>query len=351
MLFLLIFKNKINSALKTFHIQSSSKSLSDWNDYYPTIQKPANTFSNLTYNVNNTLSPQGGDSYVFNCLFCDMLAENGAAILYNVQGSNLLVEKCSIYNCTAINYTAGIRVNAGNCIIAYVCSQYGYAGLSDGFCSICDDNSRNNNSVYDSSISHCTTNGWFTMTHSYGNIYIKSVNLSHNQADAASALGCAPFKINEATAHGSDVLYCSFANNTASTSYCIRMTNELNNSSSITHSINYCNIILNKGANLVAGDPDTDAQTNIYSCCIMKNTLPVFYGLVSLFNCTIGSNQLEGSNMTGITDSLNSTTFLHNLTFISTGSCVHIPDTINDLSEKTQPFNKFSFKNNNHYII
>ena len=54
------------------------------------------------------------------------------------------------------------------------------------------------------------------MYHESGHVYIKSVNLSHH-----SALGCYPNKINEETNHGSNVLYCSFSNNTATTQYCV----------------------------------------------------------------------------------------------------------------------------------
>ena len=53
-----------------------------------------------------------------------MTATNGAAILFSLTGSYLLVEKCTINNCTATQNTAGIRVTAGNSIIAFVYSQY-----------------------------------------------------------------------------------------------------------------------------------------------------------------------------------------------------------------------------------
>ena len=76
-----------------------------------------------------TLSLTTGNIYVYNCYFYDMTADYGAAI-YSTQTSNLLVEKCSIYSCTSIKLTAGIRVTKGNCIIAFVCSQFGYADES-----------------------------------------------------------------------------------------------------------------------------------------------------------------------------------------------------------------------------
>ena len=64
------------------------------------------------------------------------------------------------------------------------------------------------------------------MYHYSGNIYIKSVNLSHNKASERSPLSCEPTKINEETNHGSDVLYCSFSNNTVTNQQCIYLYNQ-----------------------------------------------------------------------------------------------------------------------------
>ena len=178
-----------------------------------------------------------------------MTAANGAAVLFSSTGSYLLVEKCTINNCKVTGYTAGIRVTKGNCLIAYVCSQYGYAGVSDAFCSICNDGSRTINSVFDSSISHCEAKSQYTMFHYYGHVYIKSVNLSHNKANYNSALTCWPNRIHEETNHGSDVLYCSFSNNTATNNYCVIVDNEYN--SLCTHEIKNCNIILNDAKNAI----------------------------------------------------------------------------------------------------
>ena len=80
------------------------------------------------------------------------------------------------------------------------------------------------------------------MYHERGHVYIKSVNLSHNKANYNSALYCEQNKINEETNHGSDVLYCSFSNNTATTQHCIYLTYS---NSANKHEFKNCNIILN----------------------------------------------------------------------------------------------------------
>ena len=147
----------------------------------------------------------------------------------------------------------------------------------------------------------------------YGHVYIKSVNLSHNKAKERSALGCWPNKINEETNHGTEILYCSFSNNTATSHQCVVVSNSYN--SSCTHEIKNCNIILNDAKNTIYGN----GQTDVISCCVMNNTKrPVFSGSITLYNCSVSSDQFEESNVN--TNSLGTTTFIHGLTFLETGS-------------------------------
>ena len=156
------------------------------------------------------------------------------------------------------------------------------------------------------------------MVHTYGHVYIKSVNLSHNKASYNSALYCGPNKIHEETNHGSDVLYCSFSNNTATTQYCVIVGS--------TAEIKNCNIILNDAKNTIYGS----GQTDVISCCVMNNTKrPVFSGSITLYNCSVSSDQFEESNVN--TNSLGTTTFIHGLTFLETGSCYASFDVIDSL--------------------
>ena len=64
-----------------------------------------------------------------------MTASYGAAI-YSTKTSNLLVEKCTINNCTATTDTAGIRVTKGNCIITFTCGYNTKANRSDAFSAV-----------------------------------------------------------------------------------------------------------------------------------------------------------------------------------------------------------------------
>ena len=125
-----------------------------WNDYYDKDTTFETKHENEDFN-STTLLPKEGDSYIYNCYFYDLTAENGAAILYSLSGSYLLVEKCSFYHCTSTQNTAGIRVSSGNCIIAFSCGQNCFSQENDGFCSVTSYSQREINSVFDSSISHC----------------------------------------------------------------------------------------------------------------------------------------------------------------------------------------------------
>ena len=310
-----------------------------WDNYYQNIEQPkeSNTYSDLTFNSNNgTLQPTTGNSYIFNCYFYDMHTTSGGAILYSFTGSNLLVEKCTINNCKATTDTAGIRVSAGNCILAFVCSQYGYAGNNDGFCSIHADSSRTINSVSDSSVSHCETNKWHTMYHYAGNVYIKSLNLSRNKASERSPLSCEPNKINEEANHASDVLFCSFSNNTAKSQHCIYLYNF--SYASCTHEIKNCNIIENKAKNTIWCRGSTD----IISSCILNNGDPCFYSSsnskITLYFCSVDNMKQSDSNF--VTSHGSTTSFIHGLTFIITGDCVNIFDTIGSLTPSNLPTTK-----------
>ena len=239
-----------------------------WEEFYGSIINKPNkkfTFKHESLNI------KFGETYVYNCYFSYLCAKDGGAILYSVSDSYLLVEKCYINNCTATRYTAGIRVSKGNCIIAFVCGQKGYSHNNDGFCSITnDDSNRKINSVFDSSISQCEAGNTYIMAHSYGCVYIKSVNLSHNKAKYDSALCCNPSKINEETNYGSDIIFCSFYNNTATFQQCIQMNNQYN--TSCLHQMKNCNIIENNSSKTIY----SRGNANIYFSSFVNNISPYF---------------------------------------------------------------------------
>ena len=241
-----------------------------WNDYYEPSDQ-IREFKNEEFNLNNkSLYLSSGDSYVYNCYFQSLKASQGGAIFFSLWGSNFLVEKCSIYDCTATQNTAGIRVNAGNCVIAFVCGYKGYTSGSDGFSAVWDDSSRKNNSVFYSSISHCEAIIQYIMVHNYGNVNIKSVHLSHNKATYYSAICCVPNKFNEEGNDGSNVIYCSFSNNTAKSQICIRINNEFQTSN--MSQMKNCNIIANKAKNTIT----SKGEITICHCSILNNISPYF---------------------------------------------------------------------------
>ena len=351
MLFLLCTKNEI---ISKYRIQKHFKA---WSDYIK-VEKPpeSNIHSNFEYDSNDQpLSSKSGNSYVFNCYFHDMNADYGAAILYSVINSYLLVEKCYFLKCTASYDTAAIRVTEGSCIIAFTCGYNTKAKTHDGFCSICNDSNRLTNSVFDSSVSQCEAGKFNIMYHQYGNITIKSLNVSHNYAEERSAPCCEPSKILLETKHGCDIIYCSFANNTSTSQFCVLVSN-FYGPSDITFEIKNCNIVKNKAIKTIYSRGNSD----IISSCILENRNPYFFiedstTVVTLSSCCI--NSMTYSGIGTITGNGPTTSFLHALTFIKTGHCVNIYDRISGVPligviKRTRPFSLSAIKKRlKSYII
>ena len=292
------------------------KSLS-WTDYY----EPSNEIHEIqNEKLSYSLQPTEGNAYVYNCYFQYLSASAGGAILYSVDDSNLLVEKCSIYNCTA-GITAGIRVSKGNSVIAFVCGQKCSSNGNDGFCSIWNsDPNRIINSIFDSSISHCEAKETHIIYHDCGHIYITSVNISYNKAKARCGIACLPDKINQETSHGNDIIYCSFLNNTATNQLCVFVSNYYN--SSCTNQIKNCNIIGNNANNTI----HSKGETILYHCSILNNVSP-YFSLETAESKNILSmcylDKESGLGSVSQTENQISDQFIHSLSFIETGKCVN----------------------------
>ena len=285
------------------------KHLSAWSDYY-------NPNITIDEHYENHKSSLQSDGYVSNCCFSGLTAQNGAAIL-SLSNNRLLVEQCTINNCTVTQNTAGILVSAGNCIIAYVTSQYGYAMNNDGFCSINTDSNRTINSVFDSSISLCEAVRENTMAHSYGYINIKSVNLSNNKASSASALNSVPNLNNEKTNYATDVSYCSFSNNTATKQHCIYLSFY---GSSNKHYIQNCNIIENNANKTLF----SLGETTLYHCSILNNGNPCFYtadenSTILLKICY--RDDFSSTDFISVSETEQQQQFIHSLPFYATNKC------------------------------
>ena len=297
-----------------------------WNDYYDESITAEETISNKEFSsINITLNPNQGNTHIYNCNFHDMTALDGGAIFYSLSNSNLLVEKCFFLNCNATRYTTAIRVEAGNSIFAFLCGQYGHAGEYDSFSTVTNGKERTINSIFDSSVSHCFTEGSQTMYHEYGYVYVKSLNISHNKAKELSSFYAAPNK-NE-TIYGSFISYSSFSNNT-SESFCLRTNNQFSSEPCI-HKIKHSNIIENKGYITIY----SRGITHIIDSCIHDNGNSLFYtetrdSQIVLINCSSDIDSSEAYNVTKI-GSVPS--FIHGLTFISTGSCYASFDVIDSL--------------------
>ena len=146
-----------------------------------------------------------------------MSSSSGGAI-YSTSLSKLLVETSTFVSCSA-DYGGAIYISKGDCVIHEVCGYHCTANY-ESFSLVSGDSNRDKNYVHDSSVAYCVASNWYTMVHQYGYIEIKSVNLSHNEANQHSALYCAPSSTNGGT-YGTSISYLSFADNTASNYYCI----------------------------------------------------------------------------------------------------------------------------------
>ena len=279
--------------------KSSTYSLSDWIDYYSNITQPSNEyetfFSYLTLDSRNkTLQLTTDNSYVYNCYFHDMSVGTsvyGAAILFSKTGSNLLIEKCSFFYCTAAEHTGAIRVNGGNVILAFVCGVRCKANRDDSFFCSNVDTTIEINSVFDSSVSYCEAKSWYTMVHRYGIFNMKTVNLSYNTAYEFSISALYPNKAND-EGYCSFINYCSFSNNTATTNYGIYLNK--GSGTSFKHEIKNSNIIGNQGPNTIY----SIGETNIYHCTFFNNENPYFTAANSesriiLMSCYSDSSDTE----------------------------------------------------------
>ena len=300
---------------------TNSSLLLSWNDYYTNIITIDQKLEDEEFSFLNTnIQPALGDTYVFNCYFHDMSDENGGAIFFQNKNKNLLLEQCSFLYCNAKTDTAAVRSLTGNVVIAFTCGQYNKAEKNDGFSAVHSDTTRTINSVYDSSISHSEATTSHTMYHSYGQLNIKTVNISHNSANKISSLKCVPSTSSKTI----DICFCSFSNNT-SKEQCIQLNNE--NNIECQHQIKNSNFIQNKGKDTFY----SKGETNIVQCCILGNGDPCFFAetnsQITLINCSTDQTNYVGSFIKIETTN----PFIIALTFYETGNChnlfIHYPNT------------------------
>ena len=190
-----------------------------------------------------------------------------------------------------------------------------------------DGSGRTVNSIHHSSIAYCFAESYYTMYHWYGYVDIQSVNLSHNKASEQSAVDCGPDKPNKDNI-GTSISYSSFADNNATSQYCIYLTRAATSTPVDQYKIINSNIIRNIGDRTIC----TFVNTNMNDCCIMNNIEDnIFYtsppsGGFTLTNCSV--DNINSYNTKPNIDNIGRKIFINNLTFIQTGSCVNIFDTV-----------------------
>ena len=327
--FLFIQKN-ILSFSQTF--------LLDWSDFYQKPNYPDDisppTFSNSNLFNNSRYENLGSQAirttsqselYVVNCYFYSIkYSGNGIAIYHERSSAHFLVEFSTFVECGYSGVVLYIRDAdfAMNRVCALSSVSFTYApGLSSSII----------NCIHHSSVAYCDARGYHIMYHSYGFIDIRSLNLSHNTANSYYLLYCYSYQTNNDNI-GYNITHSSFANNTAD-QYCIY----LNDNSPDENWINNSNIIKNNCNYLIRS---YGRILTIKNTCIMENEVSryVFYFssgcTCTLIDCSIDNTQ---TNVGSITTIDCTSSFILQLRFIETGSCVNRFDIIDGI-ESRGPF-------------
>ena len=271
--------------------------------------------------------------YVVNCYFYSITysSGNGAAIYLSKSGVHFLVEFSTFVECSTTgssSYGGGLYISNADFAMNHVCAIECKSSHRSSFTYAIGSTSRTVNSIHHSSIAYCFAENSYTMYHSYGYIDIRSVNLSHNTATQYSALVCQPSSIKDNI--GTSISYSSFADNNATSQYCIYL--NYNSDSADEYKISNSNIIRNSGDQTIY----VYGTATFSNTCIMENKdlTNVFYigssSKCTLIDCSIDNTQKTGSGSLD-KSSIGSNSFINGLTFISTGDCKNIFDTIDNI--------------------
>ena len=291
----------------------------EWSDYYK--QPIDNPTKNLQFiNVNNERGKSFlGDAYVFNCYFFSIsYPGHGAAIFLTQTKANFLVEFSTFVQCQTTGSGTfsggGIYISNANSVLNHVCALECKSNSWGTFAYIeifgCD-----MNALYYSSISKCITSSYYCMYHFYSSIDYQGVNLSNNEANSYSALGCNPDKANGKQL-GTYVSFSSFLNNSAM-SVCLFF---IFTTSGNEYEIKNSNIVSNPSKNTIY---KVSGSLTITGCIIANNTIPAFSGAITFVQSIVPQDQYEGLSDVNIenieTDSLD-----NKFTFVSAGDCANL---------------------------
>ena len=104
------------------------------------------------------------------------------------------------------------------------------------------------------------------------------------------------------------------------------------------YEIRNSNIIRNPSQNTISNQ---EGRLTITLSTIIANSVPAFSGSMKLITCTVSNDQYNGaSNVNTVEVTTNS--FINGLTFISTGECVNMFDTIGTLIPSNLPIKRLS---------
>ena len=311
--------------------------IQSWSDYYPSISYKEKFESNFTND--ERLAPSKGNTYIYNCIFLDMFTKNnGASIFYSLNAGNILVEKNSFYNCSSTGYTGAIRVLTGNSIITHTCGYQCEAGVNDAFSAIGgSDTVREENFIFDSSISRCKANKSFIMYHQYGHVQVKSINSSHNFANSSVSIACYAGKYDIDTHFYTKMSYCSFLNNTADSQYSIQISGK--------SEIRTTNVIKNQVKDTVF----SRGNLEIIQSSFLDNADPCFStssddSHIFLYNCSTSFASSEDQSFSHIEQEIKHS-FIVALHFYETGPCYNLFLYI------TPTTHKCFRSQNNHFIL
>ena len=265
-------------------------------------------------NDNGSSGPTSDDTYVFNCYFYNISAGDGSTITFSKPKNNLLIEKCSFFNCTTTNSSGAIRVTGGNSIFVFLCGSHCFSACTDAFSCVSTDQSREINNAIESSVALCKASDRYTMVHNYGSVRINSVNFSHNSANHRSSLYCSPH-IGDQEGIETSIKYCSFTNNNSTTEVTIHVTDNTNSNKNNKHEFKNCNIINNRGNNVIW----CRGETNFINSCFLENDDPYFYTYDKYSSVTLINSTVDKASDFEQIGSI--TSFINGLVFISTGYC------------------------------
>ena len=309
-----------------------------WLDYYNERTTNFQELTNQSFSSTDTQkSFSYGDVYILYCYFQKLTSSNGGAICYDVVNGHFLGESSTFEQCSTSSHGGALWLNSGDCVMnklcGYQCSCSNTVGFSDVYGS-----GKKIIYLHDSTIARCPSQA-STLYLRYGNIEVKSSNVSYNAADRRPAMYCEPDKENS-EGYGTTIFYSSIANNTGM--YCIFLDHwqspRINNS--LMH---HCNMIQNIGSEILV----SSVITQIISSCILANGEPLFSsfklgGTFIVSECTIDS--FSYASPCSIFSDGSKNYFINSLNHILTGSCQNILDWVGTklpfLSQKTnQRFN------------